>query len=303
LSFGGYDGGILSGIARHASTAVTNVSHGYATLPPRRPAGTTTATSFTTATTAPRSHRLLRPAPVLVWTETKILPEKAVGFELQAQRDCLAIALGNADHYRALPTAKDASLARSCLGGVTQPQQMIGSSASAATADAAPPTVTAGNAAGNMAGNTAGGRISTGGMSTSLRSLFVLGVRNKTARGIVRTLVGAASRVGLIPPGDQAQQQAVDSLLREDMGASHLAGRRGEGGGGGGSSGGGLNVSSISSSTDLSPASCASAVYGDLGLSSPWEKVFHARGFIVAVGHVSGGEAQCDPYTHQMYSP
>jgi hypothetical protein len=35
-------------------------------------------------------------------------------------------------------------------------------------------------------------------------------------------------------------------------------------------------------------ASCATAAYGDLGLSSPWEKVFHGRGFLVAVGRVSG---------------
>jgi hypothetical protein len=88
--------GGLSGLTRRTSTAATNASDrsggggsGRSRLRQRR--RTPTATAATPLQPA-------RPAPVLVWAETKILPEKAVGFELQAQRDCLAIALGGAVH-------------------------------------------------------------------------------------------------------------------------------------------------------------------------------------------------------------
>jgi len=43
------------------------------------------------------------------------------------------------------------------------------------------------------------------GGSTSLTSHFVLGVKNKTPCGIVRALLAAAARAGLIPAGAQAE--------------------------------------------------------------------------------------------------
>lgn len=202
-------------------------------------------------------HPQPTPSPLLVWAETKVLPLKAVGIELQAQRDCLAMTL---DQHGGDLAANDAADADAGALGVTVPLPV----------SVQPTTCKQRNTAGNKGTSSAA--------STSLRSLFVLNIKHKTPRGIVRALVSAASRAGLIPPGAEAQQQAVDSLLREDVGplispvAKHTAVHPS------------LDASFSSCVTD--EASCAA--YGDLGMSSPWEKVFHARGFIVAVGRVSG---------------
>jgi hypothetical protein len=85
--------------------------------------------------------------------------------------------------------------------GVTRPPSR-GAPQPAAAANA-PTGATAGTAAdgGEVYNNTTGGTGGGTGVSTSLRSLFVLGVKNKTPRGIVRTLVAAAARAGIIPPG------------------------------------------------------------------------------------------------------
>ena len=226
-----------------------------------------------------------------------MLPEKAVAFELQAQRDLLALALGNPTQVRAADGADGVAGAYDATGGGSGGAWRILPTTSLTRIPnprfwSQTPSYDVASNIHQILGDGGGGgalratysrgstKVVVSGGSTSLTSHFVLGVKYKTPCGIVRALLAAAARAGLIPAGAQAQQQAVDSLLREDVVALTA------GGDAGGAADSNFDASFDTASFET--ASCATAAYGDLGLSSPWEKVFNGRGFLVAVGRVSG---------------
>ena len=110
---------------------------------------------------------------VLVWNEISVLPEKAVGVELQAQRDLLALALGNVH-------------AGAGVGTADQPADAAGGKTAALLGL---------DMHGALGLTHADTRVRS---STSLASLVVLDVDGKSPRGIIRRLLSEAARAGHI---------------------------------------------------------------------------------------------------------